>query len=88
MSYLGLDPAAVRQLAHQLNNAASEIQTLSGQLTAQLQGAPWTGPDRENFVNEWNSTHMNQLHMVVQALQNASTTANRNAMEQEQVSAS
>ena len=88
MSYLGLDPAAVRQLAQQMNNAASEIQTLSGQLTAQLQGAPWTGPDRENFVNEWQSTHLNQLHVVIQALQNAANTANRNAQEQEQVSAS
>ena len=88
MSYLGLDPAVVRQLAQQLNHAASEIQTLSGQLTSQLQGAPWTGPDREAFVNEWNSTHMNQLHMVVQALQNAAATANRNAADQEQVSTS
>lgn len=88
MSYLGLDPTAVRNLASQLNNAASEIQNISGQLTSQLQNAPWTGPDREQFVNEWQSTHLNQLHTVVQALQHAAQTANRNAQDQETVSQS
>jgi len=86
--YLGLDPAAVRQLAQQMRSAAGEIQNLSQQINSQLQNTPWTGPDREAFLGEWQSAHMSQLHTVVSALEQAASTAQRNAEQQEQVSQS
>ena len=85
-AYLGLDPHAVRQLATNLNNVASEIQHLSSQLTNQLQNTAWTGPDREHFVGEWQGTHMSQLNTVITALHDASSKANQNAQQQEQAS--
>jgi uncharacterized protein YukE len=85
-TYLGLDPTAVRQLASNLNNVASEIQNLASQLTNQLQNTAWTGPDREQFVGEWQGTHMSQLHTVINALQDASQKATQNATQQEQAS--
>ena len=85
-SYLGLDPTAVRSLASQLSNAAGEIKNLTGQLTNALQNTPWTGPDREHFVNDWQSNHVTQLTNVANALETASQQANSNAQQQEQAS--
>lgn len=84
--YLGLDPTAVRNLANQMNHAAAEIKNLTGQLTNMLQNTPWTGPDREQFVNEWQSTHVSQLTNVANAIEQASQHANANAAQQEQAS--
>jgi uncharacterized protein YukE len=84
--YLGLDPTAVRQLAKSLDNFAAEIRQLTGQLTGQLSNTPWTGPDREQFLQDWQGTHATHLQQVANALEAASQTAMRNAMDQESVS--
>ncbi|MCU4185601.1 WXG100 family type VII secretion target [Acidiferrimicrobium sp. IK] len=86
MSFLGLDPSAVRSLAAQMRNASSEIQQLTQSLTTQLQNAHWVGPDRERFVGEWNGQHVSQLHAVMNALTEAAQAAEQNASQQEQAS--
>ena len=86
MSFTGMDVAAVRSLATQMNHSAAEIQQLANQLSSQLQGASWVGPDRERFVSDWQSTHVVQLNQVVNALNDASTRASQNAQEQENAS--
>lgn len=86
MALTGMDIQEVRSLAAQMNNAAGDIGSLAQRLTSQLQGTSWIGPDREQFVSEWQGTHVAQLHQVVQALENASRLANQNAMQQEQAS--
>lgn len=86
MSFTGMDVAAVRALASQMTNSASEIQNLANQLTSQLQGASWVGPDRERFVSDWQSTHVAQLNQVVNALHEAAQLANQNAQQQETAS--
>jgi len=88
MSFTGMDVAAVRALASQMTNSASEIQQLANQLTSQLQMASWVGPDRERFVSDWQSTHVVQLNQVVNALHEAAQRANQNAQEQETASTS
>ena len=84
--YLGLDPTAVRQLAGSLSRVAGDIRNLTGQLTNQLQNTPWTGPDREHFVGEWQSNHICQLNNVANALEHASQQATKNAIDQETAS--
>lgn len=84
--FTGMDIDAVRQLAAQMNHSAAEIRTIMQQLTNQLTNTPWVGPDREQFVGEWQSQHVAQLTHVVQALESASTLATRNAQQQEQAS--
>ena len=88
MAYTGMDIPAVRQLGHQLSAAANEIQGLISKLTPQITGAPWVGPDREHFVNDWTGQHVAQLNNVIRALEDASTAAMNNAMQQEQASGS
>ena len=87
MAMMGQDVEQVRQLAGQLNAKADEIQNILTQLTTQLQGVHWEGPDAMRFKNEWSSTHTSQLRTVINALQQAAQTALTNASQQEQASA-
>lgn len=85
-NFTGMDIPAVRTLAKQLKGRADEIQTISQQLTSQLESTIWRGPDREQFQGEWNGRYRQALHTVVQGLEQASLDARRNANEQEQAS--
>ena len=87
MALKGMDTDAVRGLATQLSHAHDTIQSLSTQLTNQLQNVQWIGPDREQFVSDWQSQHVSALHTVAQALTDAATRATQNASDQDNVSA-
>jgi len=85
-TFTGMDIAQVRQLSQQMNTKADEIRNIMQQLTSALNSAQWVGPDRERFVGEWQSQHCAALNNVIQGLQAASQTANKNAQEQEAAS--
>jgi len=85
-NFTGMDIPAVRNLSKQLKSRADEIQSISQQLTSQLDTTPWKGPDRQQFHGEWHGRYRQALHTVVQGLEQASLTAHRNAEEQEQAS--
>lgn len=85
-NFSGMDIPAVRTLSKQLKSRADEIQTISQQLTAQLDSTPWQGADRQQFHGEWNGRYRQALGTVVQGLEQASQIAQRNANEQEQAS--
>lgn len=86
-NFTGMDIPAVRQLSSQMNQSAGQIRQLMQQLTSQLNGTQWVGPDRQRFESDWSGTYVNQLRQVAEALENASQRANANAQEQEQASA-
>jgi uncharacterized protein YukE len=85
---LGMDVQAIRNLANQLNAKADEIDSIMNLLTQMLDVAVWTGPDAQNFRNDWHTTHRSQLHAVSTALRDASQRSSQNASQQEQASAS
>jgi uncharacterized protein YukE len=85
-NFTGMDIPGVRQLATQMDQRAEEIRTLMGQLTSALQSTQWVGPDREQFVGDWQSTHCQQLNHVIQGLSDAANRARQNAQQQEQAS--
>lgn len=82
----GMDIAAVRQLVAQMNQRADEIRTLAASLSSALNGTAWSGPDREQFVSDWQGQHVQQLNIVAQALNDAASRASANADAQEQAS--
>jgi len=86
--YLGMDPEQVRAMAGQLAAGATQIRDLASSIGTQVESAPWTGADRDQFVQEWQSTHMQQLVAVADAIDVASQKALSNADQQEQTSAS
>ena len=86
-SFTGMDVPAVRQLATQMTSSASQIRQLMTQLTNQLNGTQWVGPDRTRFEGEWSGTYVQQLNQVASALEDAANRANQNATQQETASA-
>lgn len=83
---IGMDPQAVRELARQLDTSAGQIEQIRSQLTSKLSATQWIGNDAQQFRSDWQSTHVAALNRVVEALKQASQTANRNAQAQEQTS--
>jgi uncharacterized protein YukE len=86
MSLLGMDVHAVRNLATQLAAKADEIDSITNALSGQLDSVQWLGPDADGFRSEWNSLHRSKLHLVANALRDASTSAIRNANQQQEAS--
>lgn len=84
--YLGMDTDAIRNLAGQLNSKAGEIDQIANLLTSTLNNARWDGPDATRFRGDWTGTHHPQLSAVAQALREAATAANNNAIQQENAS--
>lgn len=84
--FVGMDPAAVRSLAAQLNVKADEIRTIATNLSTVLDNTQWVGNDANGFRSDWHGTHRTQLMSVADALSNASTRASSNAEQQEQAS--
>jgi hypothetical protein len=73
MPVLGMDPERVNALANQMTASAAAINTTISQLTHLLGGALWQGPDRDQFMSDWNGTHVSQLRAVASALDGEST---------------
>lgn len=86
MAVWGLDVQQVRQLSSQLNQQSDAVQQVLTSLTSVLNSTQWSGPDSEQFRNEWQSTHTPALRNVISALSDASTKARLNADAQEQTS--
>ncbi|PID97304.1 MAG: hypothetical protein CSA84_00835 [Actinomycetales bacterium] len=84
--FFGMNIEEVRSLSRQLQEKSQQINQIAQQLTSQLSGTDWKGPDAERFRSEWDSTHRAALQRVCDALQNASQNASRNADQQEQAS--
>lgn len=82
-NFTGMDIPAVRNLATQLQNKANEIDSMRQQLTAQLEGTSWIGPDATRFRGDWTGQHVSSLNQVSQALRDAAQRAIQNANEQE-----
>lgn len=83
---VGMNVEEVRNLARQMDSVAGQIEQLGQQITSLLGGTTWVGNDRNTFESNWQSSHVAAIRNVVQAVQNASQTALRNAADQEQVS--
>jgi uncharacterized protein YukE len=82
-----MDPEQVRAMAAQLSTGATQIRDLASSIGAQIEGAAWTGPDRDQFVGEWQGHHMQALLAVSDSIDQASQKALANADQQEQTSA-
>lgn len=86
MAVWGLDVQQVRQLSTQLNQKASDIDSILTSLTSALNGTQWEGPDATQFRNDWTGQHTSSLRQVAQALRDAASKAQQNATAQEQTS--
>lgn len=79
----GMDIGQIRSLARQMQAEAASIRESIQSLTALVESAPWRGPDRSRFVEEWASRHVAGLRRVADSLEGASRQANEYARRQE-----
>ncbi len=86
MAIWGLDIQQVRQLSTQLNQKATDIDSILTTLTNALNNTQWEGPDANQFRNDWSGQHTSSLRNVASALRDAAAKASQNAAAQEQTS--
>lgn len=84
----GMDIQQVRQLAHQFNQKAVELDGILGQLTGLLNSSPWQGPDAAQFRGQWSGPYSAAIRQASAALRTAAQQAQQNANQQEQASQS
>ncbi len=87
MAMKGMDVEAGRQAASQITQGMQELEALSGRLTQVIKGFDWIGPDADNSRSLWDGDYLAMLKQVGTALQEFSTLIQKQAQEQEQVSA-
>lgn len=87
MSMVGGDVPAIRNFVIGLRRRSQQITATTNRLSAVIDGVPWVGPDREQFVQEWQGTHRPALLDLCAGLVEAAGTAARHADEQEAASA-
>lgn len=83
----GMDITQIRSLAQTMVRGCLDIRGLVRELTAEVESAPWRGPDRDRFVQQWNTYHAVHLGRVADGLENASNQATAHARRQEEASA-
>jgi alkanesulfonate monooxygenase SsuD/methylene tetrahydromethanopterin reductase-like flavin-dependent oxidoreductase (luciferase family) len=86
MPLIGLDPEQVRIMAQTLRTGAEDATRIQQTVTAAVEAAPWVGPDRDQFVADW-QTQSQQLTVIATTLQDTATRADQNIAAQEQTSA-
>lgn len=85
MALTGMDVEAVRTLGTQMETNAGDIENLVTTLTGQVDGVEWQGPDREQFLADWQAAVAN-VQQVVSGVRDAGAKARANADAQEQTS--
>jgi len=86
MGIVGGDVPALLGFANDVQARRSSIEQACIQLGALVESAEWVGPDREAFLNEWNSRHSASLLGVVGELATVVTQVVGHARKQEEAS--
>ena len=75
MGFLGLDIAAIRHLARQLDTQSNEVASAATELEHAVTGTAWFGADQASFLREWESVHRPALTRAADLLRTASVIA-------------
>jgi hypothetical protein len=82
-----MDIGQIRSLAQMMVRGCLDLRGMVRELTVEVEQAPWRGPDRDRFVEQWNSHHAVRLSRVADSLEEASSEATAHARRQEEASA-
>ena len=86
MSVVGADVAALRGLVTSLTWKIRKIDSTKAEVTQLLVNLPWVGPDREQFLRDWNDIHQVNLIRLTDDMTLAANQALRAANAQEEAS--
>ena len=71
--FFGMDVEGIQKVSGSIDVEASHIQSILTSLTRTLSSTPWTGPDRDRFVQEWQDTHVPAIKKAVADLHEVSS---------------
>lgn len=86
MAIKGMDVQGGRDASRRVGDGAQQIDEVTTSLTAQLNGFQWVGTDADRTRDQWDQM-AKQLGQVTHSLREFSDLINKQAEEQEQVSA-
>ena len=84
----GMDTDGAQMVVNALNNAPSDIQNIISNLTNQIQGINWQGPDQGQFISNWQSTVSQLTNTVNNLLSETAQHLSQEIQQQESASAS
>lgn len=87
MRILGADIPALFSFGDQLRERRRNIEQATQRLQALILEANWVGPDRDQFVAEWNEVHAPSLRSVCENIGNAAKRVVDAAIKQQNASA-
>ena len=86
MAVNGADAPALFGFASEVRRRRAAIQDAMTRLGREVAEANWVGPDRDQFVEEWNGTHVPSLSGVLGDLEQAAQRAIAHATAQQEAS--
>ena len=84
----GMDTDGAQVVVNALNNAPSDIQNIVSNLTNQIQGINWQGPDQQQFLSNWQSTVSQLTNTINNLLTETAQHLTQEIQQQEQASSS
>lgn len=84
----GMDIAQIAALASKMIVEAVALEVILTPISHKLEAAPWSGADRDRFVDEWRSQHVTPLTELTRSLREAAQQAQLYVEEQERASRS
>jgi hypothetical protein len=82
MAILRMNPQQMQGLIERLNWAQTQLQIVIESVDMQLRSTTWTGPDADQFRNDWNNRVRKELQEAIDWLQRAENSARKNLAAQ------
>lgn len=84
--FVGADVASLRRFAARLDQAAGDVTRARHSASARVGAVAWTGPDHDQFVDEFNGQCLSTLEALAGELGEAAGVIRWNAHRQAQIS--
>lgn len=81
MSMYGANPEQLTALGNKLKAQSEPIQNVINTVTSTLAGVEWTGPARDAFQSQWETTFATTLGKLIEAFNVAGTDCIRRSQD-------
>ena len=81
----GANPQQLADLGRSLRSQIDSINTVISTVTSALSGTTWTGPARDQFESDWNTTFRSALNRLNDAFEAAGQSCINRSTELERV---
>jgi uncharacterized protein YukE len=83
---LGMDPYQAQDYSNKMSSSASEFRELINVISQMVGNVAWYGHNANQFKEDWNSSIMNEVHGVVEALESKASQLGNYALQQLHIS--